>query len=158
MDRQMDTDDLNRIAKEAFADAFVSILREVSRSQPGSAGAAPLMRFFEMLGRGASVPMGDLAVAALQRIEPQDHTPAILVEGEGTERERREAAIMDIALAGLAFLIENGAQDEAAPVRKSTRERDLLDGIGTFNAATEAWRARRRGRPAESGGPSRPKA
>jgi hypothetical protein len=127
-------------AKEAFADAFIDILREVNRRQPGAAGASELVRFFEMLDRGATVSMGDLADAALERIAPRNHTPAILIDEEGKERERREAAIMDVALAGLAFLIENGAQDDAAATRAITRQRGLVEAIEAFNEATEAWR------------------
>jgi hypothetical protein len=97
-----------------------------------------------MLDRGASVSMGALADAALERIAPRNHTPAILKEGK--ERERREAAIMDVALARLALLIENGAQSDAAATRAITRQRGLVEAIEAFNAATEAWRKNRAAR------------
>ncbi len=94
------------LAKEAFADAFVNILREANRLQPGPSGAADLARCFELVDRGATVTFGDLVQAALERILP----PA----GEALSSDKEdefENALLNVALAGLSYLIENAAPD-----------------------------------------------
>jgi hypothetical protein len=126
-------------AIKAFADAFVDILREVTRSQSNSSAAPAalkLARFFEMLERGASVTCGDLATAALERIQPHEEARY------GTEETQRcENARLRVARAGLAYLIANAATDGAARGRLSQRERSLSNAIEELSQAQEAlWR------------------
>lgn len=123
----------DHLAQEAFADAFVNILRDVNRAQPGPSGAQDLVRLFEMLDRGAEVTFEDLTRSALDRIKPET------MASRGHARQDKEEALLRVATAGLAFLIENGAADAAAASRKMKREHDLLRAMEMYHDAEEAW-------------------
>jgi hypothetical protein len=138
------TVDLNKdlFAKNAFADAFVNILREVNRTQPGPSGASDLAHFFDMLDRGAKVPFGELTDAALERIRPSEE------RYYGNDDYKRSAqALLDVAMAGLAFLIENAATDQIAGTRKSKRQHNLIMAIRNYDEAHDTYRRKQRGSP-----------
>ena len=132
--RTINTEDLDKesIAKEAFVQAFVAILRDVTRQDPsGFAGVDELKRFFDAVNRGAKVTLHELTTAAFNRIR--------LEQGENCARssdvskwkpwEQREHALLSVAFAGLAYLIERGAQDGAARGRAGQRADKLLRAI-----------------------------
>jgi excisionase family DNA binding protein len=114
-------------AIEAFADCFVEVLREVNRIVGAGCGAGELTRFFELLQRGAKVHPCTLTQTALARIKPS----AERYFGDDKEKHR-EQALLDIARAGLALLVENGATDQNARGRKDQREYKLRMAIHEY--------------------------
>jgi hypothetical protein len=114
-------------ATEAFANCFVEILREVNRARRGGCGLLWMMRFFELLHQGAKVNFRTLTQTALRRIKPPDE------RYWGDERTKKlEQALLDVACAGLALLIENAADDQGAGSRKSQREGKLVIAIRAY--------------------------
>jgi hypothetical protein len=100
------------------------------RVQPGwSSGAADLHYFFQHLEGAAGLTWGELAAAALKRIQPPNE-PAFRAE-EPSEDE----AMLEVAMTGLAFLIENAATDRTAKTRRTRREDNLIEAIGRYNEA-----------------------
>jgi hypothetical protein len=128
-------------AKNRFADAFVDILREVNRQEPrGLPGVSELSDYNDALKRGARVKIGELTRAAFERIQPPER-----YFGDD-EYGQCKQALLDVALAGLAFLIENAATDEVAKSRRTIRKRKLEMAIREYNEAHEARRRRERNR------------
>lgn len=117
-------------ATEAFADCFVEILREVNRVQGAGSGMGELKRFFDLLNRGAKVHLWTLVQTALARIKPSGERSF----GDD-EKKNREQALLDIALAGLALLVENGATDQNARTRREHRENKLETAIREYAKA-----------------------
>jgi hypothetical protein len=114
-------------AVEAFADCFVEILREVNRKVGGDCGVGELERFFKLMDSGAKVHFWTLVQAALARIKPAER-----YYGDD-EDKKREQALLDVALAGLAYLVENGATEQNAPGRKGQRQYKLECAIQEYN-------------------------
>jgi hypothetical protein len=113
--------DLNKDewVKEVFVQFFVDLLREVNRKQPSGKAVLQLASFFDLLERGAKITFGSLTDAAVARIRPSERYVG------DDEKRSREQALLDIALAGLALLVENGATDQNALSRKGQREHKL---------------------------------
>jgi hypothetical protein len=127
-------------AKDRFADAFVDILRELNRQEPkGLPGASELSDYNDALKRDAKVKIGELTRAAFERIRPPKR------RFDDDEYGHCEKAVLDVALAGLAFLIENAATDEVAKTRRTIRQDKLIIAIRHYNEADEACRRKERG-------------
>jgi hypothetical protein len=123
------TIDLNKDewVKEVFAQFFEDVLREVNRKQPSGKAVLQLASFFDLLKRGANVTLGSLTDAALARIKPSDARYF-----GNDEKKNQEQALLDIARAGLALLVENGATDQNAEGRKDQREYKLRMAIREY--------------------------
>jgi hypothetical protein len=133
--------DLNKDewVKEVFVQFFVDVLRDVNRKQPSGKAVLQLASFFDLSERGAKITLGSLTDAALARIKPSGE------RGFGVdEKSNRERALLDIALAGLAVLVENGATDQNARGRKDQREHKLRMAIREYAEHYEMYAARRR--------------
>jgi hypothetical protein len=107
-------------AKDRFADAFVDILRELNRQEPkGLPGVSEFCDYNDALKRGAKVKIGELTRAAFERIRPPER------HFDDDEYGQCEAALLDVALAGLAFLVENAATDEVAKTRRTILQEQI---------------------------------
>jgi len=134
-------------AEGAFADCFINILREVNRVQPNASVVGDLGRFFKLLDRGAKVNLWTLTQAALERIKP----PNERYHGND-EGKLRDQALLDVALAGIAFLVENAATDQNARTRRMKRQDKLELAIRAYMDAHDSLLRKRHGRG--SGAPS----
>ena len=110
----------NRIlAIEAYAAYFVNLLRAVDRPARADMAAASLASYWRTARSSSGIKMEDVVEGPLAKIRPPK-----MQRNPGYDYRRQDTELQ-VALAGLAFLIENAATDAAAGSRRAKRRAGL---------------------------------
>lgn len=117
----------NRIlAAKAYAAYFVNLLRAVNQPARADMAMASLARSNRLAQSSSGIQMEDLVEGPLAKIRPPE------IQRIPGYDYRRQDTELQVALAGLAFLIENAATDARAGSRRAKRRADLRLAIASY--------------------------